>query len=231
MRNGSLRQLLEAFAADSALHLCADTAGGAEVPFEVIEEPGARAPLYCYRPLTSVFIRERLGLLGSLPSYAPAARALEAMDGVDEYLRGRGEARIPTEPRERADAALRTFLNHVFAERSDFSYDEERFEAAFGELERALFDGRCVATVIAPMLGVALDLSTTEIPLGDGLSLIRGDELPDAPGDAVWGYGEAPNVLAVLTLAQGRDERPPVSVARKRFRRLLTALRLFERGG
>ncbi len=231
MRNGSLRQLLEAFAADAALHLSADTAGGAEVPFEVIEEPGARAPLYCYRPLTSVFIRERLGLLGSLPSYAPAARALEAVDGVDEYLRGRGEARIPTEPRERADAALRTFLNHVFAERSDFSYEEERFEAAFGELERALFDGRCAATVVAPLLGVALDLSTTEIALGDGLSLIRGDELQDAPGDAVWGYGEAPNVLAVLTLAQDRDERPPVSVARKRFRRLLTALRLFERGG
>jgi hypothetical protein len=231
VRNSPLRELLESFVADSALHLSADTAGGAEVPFEVIEEPGARSPLYCYRPLTDVFIRERLGRLGSLPSYAPAARALESLDGVEEYLRSRGEARLPAEPRERADAALRTFLNHVFADRSDFCFEEGRFDVAFAELERSLFDGRCVATVIAPLLGVALDVSSTEIALGDGLSLVRGDELPDAPGDAVWGYSEVPNVLAVLTLAQEREERPPVSVARKRFRRLLTALRLFERGG
>jgi hypothetical protein len=47
----------------------------------------------------------------------------------------------------------------------------------------------------------------------------------------VWGEGEQPSVLAVLTVAQERATAPPVSVARARFRRLLTALRLFERGG
>ena len=85
--------------------------------------------------------------------------------------------------------------------------------------------------MIAPVLGVALDPDTTELTLGDGLSLIRGDALADAPAEAVWGDGDEPNVLALLAVDQERSARPPVSVARSRFRRMLTALRLFERGG
>jgi hypothetical protein len=199
--------------------------------------PG-RAALYCYRPLTGAFIRDRLGLLCALPTYAPAAQALAALEGVDHYLQSRGEPRIPGEPRERADAALRVFLGQVFAERSEFGFDPPRFEAVYAELERALYDGRCVSTVIAPLLGVALDPNTPELPLGDGLSLVRGETFPDAPAEAVWGtasaeeaHGEEPNTLAVLTMAQERSARPPVATARGRFRRVLTALRLFERGG
>ena len=231
MHNTTLHATLEAFAADAAGQLTAETAGGAEIPFEVVEEPGARASLYCYRPLTGAFIRERLGMLAALPTYAPAARALAAMDGVDAYLRQRGEPRIPGEARERADAALRAFLSNVFAERSAFGFDPAKFEKCYEELERALYEGRCVATVIAPMLGIALESSTKEIALGDGLSLMRGDAVPDAPAEAVWGHSEEPNVLAVLTVAHDRTARSPVSTARGRFRRILTALRLFERGG
>jgi hypothetical protein len=231
VHNTTLHATLEAFAADAAGQLAAETAGGAEIPFEVVEEPGARASLYCYRPLTGAFIRERLGMLAALPTYAPAARALAALEGVDAYLRQRGEPRIPGEARERADAALRAFLSNVFAERSEFGFDPPKFEKAYEELERALYEGRCVATVIAPLLGVALESSTKEIALGDGLSLMRGDAMADAPAEAVWGNGEEPNVLAVLTVAHDRTARSPVSTARGRFRRILTALRLFERGG
>ena len=232
MRNGALHQVLEAFTVDAASWLAAETAGGAEVPFEVIEEPGAgRVPLYCYRPLTGAFIRERLGLLSALPTYAPAARALAAADGVAAYLEAKGETRIPGQPRERADAALRAFLGSVFAERSEFGFDPARFETAYADLERVMYEGRCMATVIAPLLGVALDPETSELALGGGLSLVRGDAFPDAPSEAVWGESEEPSVLAVLAIAQDRASRPPVPVARKRFRRILTALRLFERGG
>ena len=38
-------------------------------------------------------------------------------------------------------------------------------------------------------------------------------------------------MLAVLTVEEARSDRAPVSVARARFRRILSALRLFERGG
>jgi hypothetical protein len=234
VRNSTLHGTFEAFTADAASQLAAATAGGAEVPFEVIETgsgPRGRVPLYCYRPLTGVFIRDRLGLLTAMTTYAPAARALTALEGVDSYLHQRGESRIPRDPRERADAALRAFLAAVFEERSQFGFDSARFEAAYEELERALYDGRCVATVIAPLLGVALDGATTELALDDDLSLVRGDSIPDAPGEAVWGDGEEPNVLLVLRVAQERSMRPPVATARARFRRVLTALRLFERGG
>ena len=161
VHNTTLHATLEAFAADAAGQLSAETANGAEIPFEVVEEPGARASLYCYRPLTGAFIRERLGLLSALPTYAPAARALAALDGVDAYLRQRGEQRgSRASARERADAALRAFLPYVFAERSEFGFDPVRFEKAYAELERALYEGRCVATVIAPLLGIALEHST-----------------------------------------------------------------------
>jgi hypothetical protein len=139
--------------------------------------------------------------------------------------------RIASEARAQAAATLATFLSSVFAERSEFGFEPVHFEAAYAELERALYEGHCTATVIAPVLGVALDPQTTELSLGDGLSLIRGDALADAPPEAVWGDSEEPNVLAVLAIDQERDARPPVSIARRRFRRILTALRLFERGG
>jgi len=234
VRNTTLHGVIEAFAAESAMALCAETAAGAEIPFELIDAAGGprrRAPLYCYRPLTGAFIRDRLGLLSSLPTYLPAVRALSALDGVEGYLEQRGEPRIPPEGRERADAALRTFLTVLYAERSDFEFDPDRFEPAYEELERALYEGRALTTVVAPLLGLALDPQTSEMALGDGLSLVRGDTLEDAPPDAVWGEREEPNVLIVLTVAQDRAAPAPVSAARARFRRTLSALRLFEHGG
>ncbi|HEY1593192.1 MAG TPA: hypothetical protein VGF81_15445 [Solirubrobacteraceae bacterium] len=233
MRDRTLHSILEAFTADAAAQLSAETADGAEIEFEVIDTQGrpGSVPLYCYRPLTTDFIGERLGMLSALPTYAPAARGLESLGRLVEYLTQRGEPRIPSEPRERADAALLAFLGRVFSDRSDFGFDPVRFELAYSELERALYDGRAVAVVIAPLLGIALDHGTAELALGDGLSLVRGDSLSDAPSEAVWGETEEPQVLAMLTTSQERSTRPPVSAARTRFRRVLTALRLFERGG
>ncbi|HJS94585.1 MAG TPA: hypothetical protein VJ741_10000, partial [Solirubrobacteraceae bacterium] len=235
MRNTTLHGVIEAFATEAAMQLTAETSAGAEIPFELVETPGGsrgrRVPLYCYRPLTGAFIRERLGLIAAMPTYAPALRALSGLDGVEAYLRQRGETRIPAERRECADAALRVFLSVVFAERTEFGFDQDRFEAAYEELEVALYEGRAVTTVVAPLLGIALDAETTEIALGDGLSLMRGDAFEDAPSEAVWGDTEEAHTLIVLTVTQERDAPAPVSAARARFRRMLTALRLFEHGG
>lgn len=234
MRNRSLHATLQAFTTDAASQLAAETASGAEIPFELVESEGragGRVPLYCYRPLTDSFITERSRLLAALPTYAPAAQALANLDGVKAYLGARGETRIPTDARQQADDALRIFLNVIFDERSEFEFDEARFNAAYVELENALYEGRCVTTVLAPLLGLSLDPGTPELPIGDGLSLVRGETFPDAPADAVWGDSEEPSTLAVLSMSQDRGGPPPVSAARSRFRRILTALRLFERGG
>jgi hypothetical protein len=231
VRNTALHATLEEFTAEAGSRLTAETAGGAEVPFELIEERAGGTPLYCYRALAGEFIEDRLVLLRGLDTYAPAVRALSELESVVGYLQLRGESRVPSEPRERAEVALRLFLSAVFADRNQFVFERSRFDSAYVELERSLYDGQCVNTVIAPVLGVALDPDMPELALGDGLSLVRGETLPDAPTDAVWGDGEEPNVLAVLSAVQDRGAHPPVPLARARFRRVLTALRLFERGG
>jgi hypothetical protein len=192
-------------------------------------------PLYCYRPLTSAFIGERIGLLSALESYAPAVRALQGLGSTEAYLSRRGEALVPEDERERADAALRCFLARVFDDRSAFEFDAERFASAYEELEHTIYEGRCVTVVTAPLHGIALDPNTSELLLDDGLSLVRGDLLPGAPPEAVWGPSPAvpggePCVLAVFRATQDRAAPAPVSVARARLRRILTGLRLFERG-
>jgi len=229
MRHRPLHAALSAFADDAAWQLSEATSDGAEVPFEIVESRGARreTPLYCYRPLTESFIRDRKGVLELLPSYPAAARALAALDGVGDYLREQSEPRVPVEPRERADVALRVFISRVFSEATEFVITPERFDRAYRELEDALLEGRAEAVVVAPLLG--LQLVSGELPLGQGLSLIRGDELPDAPPEAVWSLGaDEPCVLACLTLTEDSGAPAPLSEATARFRRLLTALRLYD---
>jgi hypothetical protein len=237
MRNASLHAALEDFVVEAAHLLGDELSAGAEVPFEIEPASGGRGPaLYCYRPLTGVFIDERLGRLRALTSYAPAAGALAALPGLEAYLELRGAHPLPRENRELADVALQAMLELVFAERDAFGFERGRFESAYAELEVSVYDGRSLTVVLAPLLGLALDPGTAELPLGDGLSLVRGETYDGAPPEAVWGAdgidaAAEPNVLAVLSVDHGRVGQPPLSLARSRFRRLLTTLRLFERGG
>ncbi|HET9094758.1 MAG TPA: hypothetical protein VFN36_06680 [Solirubrobacteraceae bacterium] len=232
MRNLTLHGLLEAFTTDAGMRLDLAAADGDEIPFEVVQSDSGRngrIPLYCYRPLTGEFIRARLGLLVALPTYAPVARTLEGVGGLEAYLRVRGRGRFPEAPREEADEVLRDFLARVFEERSDFAFDADRFESAYLELERAIYEGRCVTEVVAPLLGIDLDPRTDELALGDGLSIVRSTALAGAPAEFTG--NDRPPLLLVLRVAHDRQQQPSVSYARTRFRRVLTALRLFERGG
>jgi hypothetical protein len=232
MRNRVLHQSLRDFAEQASFQLESDATGGAEIHFEVVESPGANAPLYCYRPLTADFIRERLGVLGVLPTYAPARRALESLGGIDAYLRVRGEPRIPDDPGERADAALRSFLSSMFTETSEFEFSAPRFSRAYVELESAVYESRQLIGVLVPVHG--LEISSDELPISDGLTLARGDTVSDVPREAVWSKpvpSPEPNVLAVLTSEGVPGDEPPLAVARERFRGLLTALRLVDAGG
>ena len=143
VRNRSLHDALHAFVEQAAWQLAADTADGAEVPFELVEARGRRgASLYSYRPLTEQFIRSRLAVLGRLPAWAPAAAALEGQGGLEAYLRLRGEPRVPSERGEQADAVLRSFLGALFEEASEFVLEAERFERAYDQLELTLFETR-----------------------------------------------------------------------------------------
>jgi hypothetical protein len=228
MLHRPLYAALSAFAEEAAWQLSEETSD-ADLPFEVVEARGARrdTPLYCYRPLTGAFIRDRVGLLERLPSYPAAARALAAVDGVGDYLRAHGEPRVPADPRERADVALRVFVSRIFSEATEFVITPERLDRALRELERSLLDGRAATAVVAPVLGLRLE--SPEIALGQGLALVRGDELDDAPPEAVWRPGDdEPCVLACLTLTADAGAPAPLDEATLRFRRMLTALRLYD---
>jgi len=230
VRNRSLHQNLLAFAEQAALQLSSDALEGAEVPFELIETPGEGTPLYCYRPRSDEFIRDRLGVLGRLPTYRPAAQALESLGGLDAYLRARAEPRVPSTTGERTDAALRAFLSALYAETSEFEFSSERFDRAYAELEGAVYETRALTSVMVAVHG--LELVSAEVQLGDGLALMRGETVPDAPREAVWSgpAAEGPSTLAVLTTEGVPGDPAPFDVARDRFRRLLTALRLVDAG-
>jgi hypothetical protein len=226
MRLRQLRSALHDFCEEAAWQLASDTQAGEEVPFEVVEGGRRDAPLYCYRPLTADFIRERTGVLGRLPSYLPAAHALVSAGHLDDWLEAQG-VHAPPSGRERADAALHCFLARVFADSTDFVFQPERFDAAFRDLELIVAEGRAESLVVLPLLGI--EIVSDELPIGDGLTLVRGDAFAEAPDEARWARGDGrPQTLAVIRWEPAAGDPSPLAHARVRLRRLLIGLRLYD---
>src|SRR4051812_1136017 len=228
MRNRHLHDALREFALEAAAHLTHELQHGAEIPFDVVEEPGGRTVLYNYHPLTSEFIAERWANLRTLPAFGPAADALGS--GAENYLRT--QASTPAAPD--SEPALKAMLERIYADATSFEFPEERFERVYGEVERALFENTLRTAIVAPLYG--FEMESDRLDLGDGMFLVAGDKL-DAPPAAVWSsadgaveHGRAPNVLCVLRRDVAADDPLPIAEARARFRRLLTAFRLFKPG-
>ncbi|UGS35005.1 hypothetical protein [Capillimicrobium parvum] len=225
VRSHTLHAALRRYVEEVSWTLAAETADGAEVPFELVEERGVRrTALYCYRPLVDEFLRERFGALARLDGHVPAARALGAHDGIARYLKAHHEP-VPSDAPGRAHAALSLFLERVYAEQTTFEFDNERFERAYAQLEELIFAGRTHAAAIVAVLG--LDIASPEIVLADGLTLTRAETFDDLPAEL---RTEADVVAAFR--AEVEDGAPdPFVQAGRAFRRLLVALRLYDDGG
>lgn len=223
MRDLQLHTTLRAFAEEAAWTLAAETAQGAELPFDVIDEGEARGGprLYCYRPDTAGFIADRQHALAELENFLPAVHAVGACGGLDGYLRSRGHTRIPADGRALAEAVLHAFLELLFEDLSEFVLIDERFERAYGEIEAQLVGGTQGVEVIVPLLGI--ELESEEVSLTPGLSVARPSALERVPEAAAWD-GANETVLAVV---RGDDE-DVVGEAPARVRRLVTALRLYD---
>ena len=141
MHNRALHDTLAAFVEEAAWQLAEEVAAGAEVPFELIEQGRASAPLYCYRPLTDRFIAEHLGMLERLPSYPAARQSLAALPNLGAYLIKRGRRAPAGDRRAQGDSALEAFMTALWGDATDFVYDHERFAQVYGELEEAVYDG------------------------------------------------------------------------------------------
>ena len=225
MHNRALHDSLAAFVEEAAWQLAAEVSGGAEVPFELIEQGRSTAPLYCYRPLTGAFLGERAGELAKLPSYAPARHGLETLEGLDEYLRRRGvRSRSGSEGgRSPGDAALQAFLTAVWTDATDFVFDRQRFEAAFAELEDAVYDEAALTQVMAPVDGLVIESERVE--LGGGIALVRAGSLGDGPEELRL---DSWSTVAVVRVEDGAEGASALELSGRRLRRLQTALRLWD---
>jgi len=222
MHNRALHDTLAAFVEEAAWQLAEEVSGGAEVPFEVIEQGRASAPLYCYQPLTQRFIAERAGALGRLPTYPAAIQGLMTLPDLPGYLAARGRRPSGPDARSQADAALQAFICAMWAEATDFSYDAQRFDAAYAELEEAAYAGCALSVVVTPVDGLVIE--SDEVALGDGLALVRGVGLRDAPPEL---RGDEFATVVVLSLEDTPGDTG-LDQAGRRLRRLQTALRLWD---
>ena len=223
MHNRALHDTLAAFVEEAAWQLAEEVAAGAEVPFELIEQGRASAPLYCYRPLTDRFIAEHLGMLERLPSYPAAAQGLAALPNLSAYLIARGRRTPATDPRAQGDAALEAFITALWGEATEFVYEPTDFDRAYADLEAAVYDGWSLSVVLVPVDGLVIDAD--EVALGDGLSLVRGSTLDSTPTDL---HGDDYATVAVMHLESAPGESPSLETAGRRLRRLQTALRLWD---
>ena len=220
MHNRALHDTLAAFVEEAAWQLAEEVSGGAEIPFELIEEGRTSTPLYCYRPLTQRFLAERAGSLARLPSYVAALQGMMGLPDLPSYLRVRGRRSPGSDQRAQADAALNAFLTAIWDDASDFTFDRQRFEATFADLEEAAYSGCELSLVVTPVDGLVIE--SEEVALGEGLTLVRGVAPRDAPPEL---RGDEYATVAVLAL---EGETPSLEHAGRRLRRLQTALRLWD---
>jgi len=222
MRNRALHDALRDFALEAAALLTDDVRAGAEIEFDVIDEAHRRGPvLYRYQPRTRDFLAERWPRLRATPACARACDELGA--GAAAWLRVNGLRG------EQAEPALRAMLERLYEDATSFGFPEERFERVYREVEQTLYRDAVRACVVAPLPGVWIEAE--RVDLGEGLSLVRGDRV-DAPPEAVLpedGDGE-PAALCMLERDVAADQPLSAAEADERFRRLVTALRLWAPG-
>ena len=223
MHNRALHDSLAAFVEEAAWQLAEEISGGAEVPFELIEQGRASAPLYCYRPLTGRFLADRSTELAKLPSYPAAVQGLMTLPDLPAYLQARQRRTPSPDQRLQADAALQAFLTAVWTESTDFAFEHERFEAAYAQLEEAAYGDRSLSVVLAVVEGLVLE--SDEVALGDGLALVRAETLQDVPGEL---HLDEMGTVAVLALDAAVGDGRALEDAGRRLRRLQTALRLWD---
>jgi hypothetical protein len=230
MRSVQLQTTLTDYLQAVAELLGSELAAGAEIPFELDQQParGARgASLYCYRPLTAEFIAERRPELEELPQHELVSRQLSAFEGLERYLVAAGEDVTRLTPSAQVRAAIGSLLGEVFAEQSDFELREERVRAALDRLQSTALTATAEVTVVARLCG--LTITSPELPLTAGLTIARPQALEGLPAE-LRASEDGPGHLVVALASEEPDAAEALARAREVLRDLLRALRLFGDG-
>jgi hypothetical protein len=203
-----LEQALRRLAVEAADLFEELLAGGAELPFEIEPTDEGPLPMYQYAPLTGEFIERHLAELRRLEAFVEV-REVAGEEGAIGFLVGLWEGRTEFEI---AGDRLRGAIDGVLA---SISSDSEEATPA-GE-------------VIVPLLG--FHMPSDEIEL-DGVRIVRADQLPDAPPDAVeatrGARGGKPGFLAQVSCAAAAVA--PAAAVGDEMRRSLRTMRLFRPG-
>ena len=228
MRDRVLEEALKRLAAEAATRLTTLVASGDEIPFDVADNEGDSSHFYRYVPLTSSYVEARFGQIEELPSYGPAKGAVAAAGVAATYLEHR-RLPVPSDPGQRADEMLKTFITGLWEGSSGFALDLPRLEAALQTLEVESRDIRESDLLLVPLAGFEMTLDDVE--LSNGVRLLRADAV-EAPIEAVSSEGTGrdawqPACLATIPMSSGPDAPRQ---ALTRFRQLVTALRLAKEG-
>jgi hypothetical protein len=234
MRSRQLESSLTEFFGAASTYLRAEIAAGAEVPFELGAQSarrGGRAgtPLYTYRALTGQFIGEREAALKRLPGHAEVAKLLERFDGLDRYLLSVGGDAARATGRARVRAAVKTLLEEVFDEQTDFELRGERVRAVLERLQNATLASAGEVGLVATLHGVAI--GSAELQLAKGLRIARPEAIDEMPDQAAALAGEDEHGHLIVAYAVQRDDVEQALLdGRAVMRDLLSALRLFGDG-
>jgi hypothetical protein len=231
MRSVQLREAVTDFLHAAAGLLEAELQAGAEIPFELEQQPGRGAggpALYCYRPLTSEFVAEHRRELESLPEFEPAAEQLALFEGLERYLIGVGEDVTRLTPNAQVRVAVGSLLGEAFADQTDFELRPERLHAALERLQGAALTATADVTIVARLLGMTL--SSPELALAKGLTIARPESLEGLPPEARALPEDGPGHLIVALASCEPDPVEALERGREVLRDLLRALRLFGDG-
>jgi hypothetical protein len=229
VRDPVLNQAIRQLAAEAATRYATLVASGDQIPFDVDEQAGPETPFHSYRPLTSSFVLEREGELRSLPGFDAALDAVAAADVAAPYLEGQGEA-VPVDTGERAAKMLITFFADLWDGCTEFSLDRARLDGALARLDAELCDLDETDFLIAPIIGLHMELPRLHLP--HGMQAVRADAI-DAPVEAMRSEGMGrhawePQFLAIAELGEGADS---AAEAMRQLHELITVMRLFKEGG
>jgi hypothetical protein len=228
VRDRLLNESLTRLASEAAIKLSALVAGGDQIPFDVDAENGDDSLFYSYRPLTSLYVRERGGELRDLDAFGPARDTVAAAGIATAYLEARGE-QVPGDPGERAAQMLTVFLASLWDGSSELSLDHKRLENALAVLEAETRGAEEADVLIAPLVGLRMPMPRLQLP--HGIQIVRADAI-EAPIEAMRseGMGRAAWQPQFLALAEQGEGPESAADALAQLGELVSVMHLFKAG-
>jgi hypothetical protein len=228
VRDRLLNESLTRLASEAAIKLSALIAGGDQIPFDVDSENGDDSLFYSYRPLTSLYVRERESELRGLDAFGSARDTVAAAGIATAYLEARGE-QVPGDPGERAAQMLTVFLAALWDGCTELSLDHERLKSSLAVLEAETRGAEEAEVLIAPLVGLRMPLPRLQLP--HGIQIVRADSI-EAPIEAMRseGMGRAAWQPQFLALAEQGEGAESAADALAQLGELVSVMHLFKAG-